>query len=108
LSTTARTLGQRRYLCRKKLRGETPPTHGSNKIELNQTSQLIWQLCDRSRDIAEIIELFEDAYSDNQNISNNVAETIEELLAQNFLLSDGGIKALEYRGYVVRTLAPNA
>ena len=59
----------------------------STIIYLNQTGALIWQLCDGSRSVDEIISLLGAAYpAERRQITQDVPSIIDELLSQGVLL----------------------
>ena len=55
---------------------------------LNGTAQKIWQLCDGSRSMAEIVKELINAYPDQEIgiITNDIKELLEELAAKNLIL----------------------
>lgn len=78
-----------------------------NMLELNVSSQYIWQLCDGQQTVQQILDLFSDAYPQHPDIRNDVESTINGLRDNDFLVFDGGDAALEYLGEVVRLFTPN-
>ncbi|MBI4761434.1 MAG: PqqD family protein [Chloroflexota bacterium] len=68
--------------------GEMVLLHPSRNIIIhgNQTSALIWQLCDGKRTVDEIVELLSAAYADAANdIRNDVPAAIQTLMDQGAL-----------------------
>ena len=58
-------------------------------IHINQTGALIWQLCDCTRTVDEIIELLSAAYPEARDaIAVDVPETIQTLVKQGALESE--------------------
>lgn len=55
-------------------------------IHLNQTGALVWELCDCTRTVDEIIELLSAAYPEARDqIAVDVPDTIQELVRQGAL-----------------------
>jgi len=49
-------------------------------IYLNETASLVWQLCDRTRTVADIVELISQNYPEQaEEVRGNVFEAIESL-----------------------------
>jgi coenzyme PQQ biosynthesis protein PqqD len=58
-------------------------------IHSNETAALIWQLCDGSKSVDDIVELLSSAYPDaREQIAKDVPETVQLLRKQGAL--DGG------------------
>jgi len=48
-------------------------------VYLNETAALVWQLCDSSRSVEEIVSLLEENYPDADNIKADVETALQEL-----------------------------
>ena len=81
--------------------------YGRKKVELNQTSSLIWSLCDGQKTVNELLEFFANAYPEHAAIKQEVSNLIEDLSENRLIVFDGGADALEYQGEVVRKLNPD-
>lgn len=77
-------------------------------LDLNQSSKLIWTLCEGVHSTAQIIQQLCQAYPQQANLEHEISEIIDALSNGNFLVFDGGRDALEYTGGVVRKHQPNA
>jgi hypothetical protein len=85
---------------------EVSANKGQTYVKLNESASLIWQLCDGEKTASELIELLVDQYPDEPNIGNEVEKLIQDLIAKELILIDGGAESLEYQGDVVRTVTP--
>ncbi len=55
-------------------------------VYLNETGALIWELCDGTRNIAEIIGLLEEAYPENRDqIQSGVVDIIAQLVEKKIV-----------------------
>ena len=55
-------------------------------LHLNQSSMMVWQLCDGQRSIADSIELLTEAYPEQaEQIASDVATVVEDLIDRNVL-----------------------
>ncbi len=53
-------------------------------VYLNETGALIWELCDGSRTVSEIIDILSELYPESRNqIAGDVKEIIAQLIEQN-------------------------
>jgi hypothetical protein len=76
-------------------------------LDLNQSSQHIWRLCDGNQTIQQLLDLFTNTYPGHANIQQDVEDTIKRLNDNDFLVFDGGDCALEFLGEVVRLFTCN-
>lgn len=61
-------------------------TENLNVLYLNQSASVIWQLCDGSRSIREIIDMLTDAYPEAySDMETDVKETIHLFLSHEAL-----------------------
>ncbi|MHC1771389.1 MAG: PqqD family protein [Flexilinea sp.] len=61
-------------------------TENLNVLYLNQSASVIWQLCDGSRSIREIIDMLSDAYPEAySDMETDVKETIHLFLSHEAL-----------------------
>ena len=62
----------------------------TTSLYLNESGALIWELCEKKRRIAEIIEVLESAYPENsKQIAADVVTVIQQLVERDFAeLSD--------------------
>jgi len=59
-------------------------------LHLNGPSAIVWQLCDGARTAAEIVQLVQEAYPDQDaQIKQDVANVIDDLLERKVLESVG-------------------
>ena len=59
-------------------------------LHLNGPSAIVWQLCDGERSTAEIVQLVQEAYPDQDaQIKQDVANVIDDLLERKVLESVG-------------------
>lgn len=75
---------------------------------LNESASAIWKLCDGSRTIADLIDLFEKHYPQHAEVRQDLLAQLNTLLESKLIVLDGGVSALEYSGEVVRTIQPTA
>jgi len=55
-------------------------------LHLNQSSMMVWQLCDGQRSLADNIELLTEAYPEQaEQIANDVIGVVEDLIDRNVL-----------------------
>ena len=59
---------------------------GKTLIKLNETSSMIWSLCNGEFSVKEMIELLEDSYPDAADvIRKDVYRVLDEFLAENII-----------------------
>lgn len=75
---------------------------------LNESASAIWKLCDGSRTIADLLNLFEKHYPQHTEVRQDLLAQLNTLLESKLIVLDGGSAALEYHGEVVRTIQPTA
>lgn len=55
-------------------------------VYLNETAALIWELCDRTRTVADIVKLISDNYPDQiEQVREHIIEAIEQLWREGAL-----------------------
>ena len=55
------------------------------KIKLNDSSMLIWQLCDGENTVGEMIEALQEAFPDVPDMDRDVQRALDELLAEELI-----------------------
>lgn len=61
--------------------GELLLYHPANTkaVYLNETAALVWQLCDGTRSVSDIVSLLEENYPESNTIKDDVEQTLQEL-----------------------------
>lgn len=79
---------------------------GQSQFVLNETSKLIWQLCDGNKTTGELLDFLAQSYPDQTNVRDEVTQLFDKLTEKRLIVFDGGDDALEYQGEVVRKFVP--
>ena len=56
------------------------------KIKLNDSSMLIWQLCDGENSVGDIIGALQEAFPEVPDMDKDVQRALDELLAEELIL----------------------
>lgn len=59
-------------------------------VYLNETAALVWQLCDSTRSVAEIVSLLEENYPESDTIQADVQQTLQQLADNGAVKLDEG------------------
>lgn len=55
------------------------------KIKLNDSSMLIWQLCDGQNTVGEIIDNLQEQYPDVESMDKDIQRALDELLEEKLI-----------------------
>ena len=58
------------------------------KIKLNDSSMLIWQMCDGENSVGDMIAALEEAFPDVPDMDKDVQRALDELLAEELIALD--------------------
>jgi Coenzyme PQQ synthesis protein D (PqqD) len=68
-------------------RGSSPVPQQTRAIYLNPTAAVVWDLCDGSRSVREIIRVIGESYPDAGSVTDDVLATLNRLRESGLLVA---------------------